>query len=130
MPKYKIGDRVLLKPITDLCTCQNTTKEMRNLGGTVVTIVHDNLSGDRYPYKIKEDNGSWVWGDKMFVGLIDEIKKTNIDILFKMEIKDLYKVLNCSCCINYETDNCPSKFNEQICKDGTLTWLNKEINNV
>jgi hypothetical protein len=127
MPKYKPGDRVLVKKAEDLEWGSRDFKEYNHLIGTVVTIANDTAHLDKYDYLIEELPGS-LWGDCEFVGLVDEEESkliTNHEwIRFGMEVEDLAKILNCSCCVNYP-DKCNGDEDAAVCINGTIEWLKR-----
>jgi len=127
MAKYKPGDRVLVKELKDLDWNEAAIWDYGHLVGTVVTIKDDEVCHPKFQYRIKEFEG--MWKDEEFVGLADEEETKPITnhewIRFGMEIEDLAKILNCSCCVNYP-DKCNGDEDAAICINGTIEWLRRD----
>jgi len=123
----KIGDKVKIKPVSELEQCADYVDDLNIWAGKIMTIGHITfpiMSKNDSCIKMVEDKNEWWWNTAMF----DQyLKKTNRDIFLEMTNDELTKVLNCSCCEHYNTKNCPSKFNEEVCREGTNTWLEKEV---
>ena len=85
--KYKVGDRVRIKPLEEFLLCSGRNKKglMDKYAGTVMTIgaVYDDY------YKMVEDQGEgfndgWTWFDHFIEGLDTSISKP---LLIKLLMK-------------------------------------------
>lgn len=78
MSKYKIGDKVLVVPKEQCNTYQYLTMEEKTVAdtifGKIVTIVNykrtTTIIGQSKYYKIKEDNGMFLYTDDDFIGVV------------------------------------------------------------
>ena len=65
--RYQVGDKVKIRE--DLKTHGNSTSEMCELAGTIVTLT--SVKGRRNGYEFK-DSGNFYWSADMFEGLVTE----------------------------------------------------------
>ena len=72
---YRPGDRVLIVDKWDPFTCENSMGFMDKYLGTVMTIDH---TVGHSVYKMKEDNGTWLWNKFCIKGYYNDIDSCEV----------------------------------------------------
>jgi len=121
---FKAGDKVIIPDLETLKKFGRSEDKNKFCGkSAIITYVCEDPR-DNVPYRIDIDGGVSWWGDSFLIKPL----KTNEDIIRKLSKDLLYKVLNCECCNYYQTSLCPKDFNDGICKEGTIEWLERLVN--
>ena len=86
--KYKIGDKVLVRPDLEegeTYGIEVAMSDMLFFRGKIVTIEH---VYHPYCYRIKEDPDQWHWTDEMFIG--NESEKSKSEYLSDFDSNKIY----------------------------------------
>lgn len=75
--KYKIGDKVRVKPLAELALCECVVTEMLKFAGMVTTITDVNVWNEGSYYI--EDGEGWYWDEDCFVNLDETLPEKTVD---------------------------------------------------
>lgn len=76
--KYKVGDKVRVKPLEELKDCACVVPSMEKFAGMVMTITEVKPFKDGISYHIA-DSGSWYWNEDCFTDDVD-FERTSPDM--------------------------------------------------